>query len=163
MTSTFHQSCTFLYVPAENITIMDNITSRNILLHFTYLQTTDDYLVYLLNLFTNVAFKLALIISWRGVTSHYIAFVVTLSIRFWSCCNTDSNFFSSFPDNLKLKTKVISWCAHKSLNKSCHCRIELKQCESTMRIIIAWRTIKKTIEKTIDDLLHGNLRALRSD
>ena len=61
---------------------MDNITSRIILLHFTYLQTTDDYLVYLLNLFTNVAFKLALIISWRGVTSHYIAFVVTLSIRF---------------------------------------------------------------------------------
>ena len=91
------QSCTFIYLPAENIT----------LLHFTHLQTNDDYLLYLLELFTNVAFKLALIVSWRGITRHYIAFVVAIIIRTGSCCNTDSNFFSSSPDNLKYKSDFL--------------------------------------------------------
>ena len=59
-------------------------------------------MTYLLKLFTNVAFKLADIVPWWGVTSHYIAFVEALIG--WSCCNTDSNCFSSFPDNLKYKS-----------------------------------------------------------
>jgi len=108
-------------------------------------------MTYLLKPFANVAFKLAYIVPWWEVTSHHIAFVEALVIRFWSCCNTDSNCFSSFPDNLKKKRfsdvllKIVT---------SCHCRIKLKKCPAP-----AYHT-NNCLENNKSRLLHGNLRTV---